>query len=181
MEGEKTRLVTQHDKRWGVAYKALLTLWEIKGIKEMGAQPSQTQTPAFWGRVGMFHLSWIWGHREGRRRHHSGKLRWRWRAWMLLPSLVLQNFFKVIIMMCVYACCVSEYMSRGTFVQSRRQLCEVRSRLSPLHGFREWTETIRHTKHVPWPAEPSAALKPKFLIQALRVWEDTWLRHWEFS
>lgn len=76
----------------------------------MGAEPSQTQTPAFWGRVGMFPLSWIWGHREGRCRHHSGKLQWR--AWMLLPSLVLQNFFKVIVMMCVYACRVCEYMSR---------------------------------------------------------------------
>lgn len=147
----------------------------------MGAEPSQTQTPAFWGRVGMLPLSWIWGHREGRCRHHSGKLRWRWGAWMLLPSLVLQSFCKVIIMVCVYTCCVWWVHELGAFVQSRRQLCQVRARLSPPHGFREWTETIRHTKQVPWPAEPSSELKLKFLSQALRVWEDTWLRHWEFS
>lgn len=146
----------------------------------MGAEPSQTQTPAFWESVGMFHLSWSWGHNKGRCRHHSGKLRWCWRAWMLLSSWVLQIFLNLLLC-CVYthAMCVSTWPS--AFVQSRRQLWEVRALLSPVHWFREWTETIRLTKQVPWPAEPSSALKLKFLIQALRVREDTWLPHWEFS
>lgn len=94
----------------------------------MGTEPSQTQTPAFWESVIMFHLSWIWGHNKGRCRHHSGKLRWCWRAWMLLSSWVLQIFLNVLLC-CVYThtMCVSTWPS--VFVQSRRQLCKVRALL----------------------------------------------------